>query len=196
MTGQTQKTLIVAAIFLIFPHVARADGSSFPAFDQVQATIQSHLDESKIGSTDLISRNDVRSLLGKLKDIGWKVEDGDDILGSLLSDNHVLVKVLSTKHGQRFMRKVAGYQLIYDRLDRISQEPGGRQLLQSLIKLPDGHRYARANTPGAVPDLVAFLPKGRSGRTRRVADYNQPTGKIYTASALMTRLEESYRRAQ
>ena len=90
------------------------------------------------------------------------------------------------------MRRVSGYKLIYDRLDRIAHESGGQRLIRDLIKLPDGARYARWSPGRGVPGLVDFLPKNRSGKTRTVKDYTKPTGKIYTQKQLLERLEESY----
>ena len=91
------------------------------------------------------------------------------------------------------MRKAASYGLIYDRLERIADERGGQQLLRDLIKLPDAEKYAPQKTARAVPNLVDFLPKDASGKTRTVKDYQKPTGHIYTANDLVRWLQVLHR---
>ena len=91
------------------------------------------------------------------------------------------------------MRKVAGQERIYDRLDRISQVAGGESLLQGLVRLPDGERYTMRNPPRGRPDLLELLPKDGSGKTRTIKDYGKPTGQIYTEADLVERLAASHR---
>jgi hypothetical protein len=144
---------------------------------------------------DIITKGDVQPLFGRLNELGWPVKDQQAILAQLLGKEDFLVATLRTNAGRRFMGKVSRYDLMYDRLDRIARESGGRELLTSLVRLPDGQRYASPRRPRAVPGLVDMLPKNASGKTRKVADYNKPTGRIYTADQLLQRLQQSYDRA-
>ncbi len=93
------------------------------------------------------------------------------------------------------MRQVSSRELIYDRLDRISRESGGPQLIQDIVKLPDGERYAKPKSGHGVPDLLDLLPKKASGETRKIANYHKPSGSIYTTNDLIVRLAESHRQA-
>lgn len=141
---------------------------------------------------DLISQSEVAPIFRELAERGWEVEDRDEIRKDVLPAGDPVVAVLRSTHGRKFMARVSGYKLIYDRLDRIVREPGGQRLLEDLVKLPDAARYAKVDTGGGVPDLVGFLPKTRSGKTRQVKDYDKATGKIYTVDQLIERLRESH----
>src|SRR6185503_17441521 len=113
-----------------------------------------------------------------------------------LPDQHVVVRTLRSAAGKKFMRQVSGRELMYDRLDRISEVSGGTLLIQDLVKLPNGERYAKPMSGGGVPDLLDLLPKNASGQTRRIRDYHKPTGRFYTVSDLVAGLKESYRKAE
>ena len=72
---------------------------------------------------------------------------------------------------------------------------GGPRLIQDLVKLPDGEKYCKPKSGGGVPDLLDLLPKNASGKTRQIANYDEPTGHIYTQEHLLTRLGESYKKS-
>ena len=143
---------------------------------------------------DLISRSEVNQVLSQLALLGWSPDDRAQIEADTLSDSSSLVRILRTTEGRRFMRKVAGQEQVFDRLDRISQVAGGEALLQSLVKLPDGERFAMRKPPRGRPDLLDLLPKNASGKTRTIKDYDKRTGQIYSEADLIKRLEASYRR--
>ena len=195
--GSWQQTLLICAILISSNQFVKAgDRSELPNFSTVEKTATEFFRKTERGPTDLITRSEVKQLTKQLADIGWEVADAAEIIAAALPDSHALVSTLRSKQGQKFMRKVAGYKLIYDRLDRVSQVSGGQRMLQSLVKLPDGQRYAAKQTRGGVPDLLALLPKSGSGKKRTVSKYNEPTGSIYTAKDLLARLRKSYEVAQ
>ena len=168
-----------------------------PTWNDVVKAVTSNFDGRRLtGRHDLIARGDVTPLFVVLAKLGWKVEDRDQILNELLPDSHFLVQQLRSQPGQRFIKKVASESLIYDRLDRISQERGGQALIHDLIRLPDGDRYARQNPGQAVPNLLDLLPKDASGRTRQIRNYGKPTGKIYVRDQFVKRLDASYQAAE
>jgi len=51
---------------------------------------------------------------------------------------------------------------------------------------------AKMDRPRGVPGFLELLPKNRSGKTRTIKDYQQPTGLIYTEKQLLKRLKQSY----
>ena len=172
------------------------DAAGLPQFGTVKATMHAYfasLPNRQKG--DLISQGDVQPIFAVLQQLGWVVEDQKEILTMVLSDQDFLVRTLRSQRGERFMRQVANDKLIYDRLNRIVRVQGGQRMLEDLIKLPDGATYAKADRARAVPGLLDLLPKNRSGKTREIRDYNKPTGKIYTATQLIDRLETSHRTA-
>ncbi|MCA9228940.1 MAG: hypothetical protein KDA47_25160, partial [Planctomycetales bacterium] len=146
--------------------------------------------------TDLLSQAEVSPLFESMsKQIHWEPADRAELLRRVPAASEFLVQQLRSERGTLFMRKVAGEELIYDRLDRISRESGGQALIRDLIKLPDAERYAKKETARAVPDLVELLPRKRNSRDRVVKDYDQPTGRLYTIDAFMAALKASYDQA-
>ena len=175
------------------PSVQGSDSSQLPSLSIVTSTVRKHFVELKNRRPgDLISRSDVEPILAELEQQGWVVSDEAQILSAMLDSGHFLVRTLHSRDGKQFMRQVLGYKLIYDRLDRISAESGGQRLIRDMIKLPDGAKYAKLTPPRGVPAMTDFLPKNRSGKSRRVPDYRKPTGRIYTQVQLLERLTKSY----
>ncbi|MDA1050010.1 MAG: hypothetical protein O3C40_05965 [Planctomycetota bacterium] len=173
------------------------DPRAFPSLAEIQAVVDQHFAENpQLRTGDIISQNEVRPLFSKFEASGWKVEDRDEILKKLLSDNDPLLRILRGPDGSKFMGQVANDKLIYDRLDRIAREPGGQRLLSDLVKLPNAARFAKYKTQPGVPDLEDFLPKDRSGKTRRVKDYDKATEKIYTVADFKKALQKSYETAR
>jgi hypothetical protein len=162
---------------------------TLPKFDKVAGLVQRHfasLPDYQTG--DIIAKSDVQPIFKKIESLGWEVRDEKAILERVPAGQDFLVRQLRSKQGKDLMRQVSGYPLIYDRMDRISQQTGGEQLLRDLPKLPDAHK--------AVAHLVDFLPKTGSSRTPHVKDYDKATGRIYTQKQLLHQLEQAYQLAQ
>jgi hypothetical protein len=102
--------------------------------------------------------------------------------------NDYLVQRLRTPRGRQFMRRIANYPGAYDRLDRLSWLPYGKQTVQDLIQKKGGEDMIKYITtaPGGneLGKMLSNAPKG--------ANFNQPTGRIYTAALLLARLKTSY----
>lgn len=129
---------------------------------------------------DLISRSQAKAMFDELARRGWKIPRSDELVEKVLPDDDSLVKDLRTAKGRRFMRKVSRYSSAYDRLDRLDKLPGGRQTVKSLIDDPDGHKMLEylTSTSGGT-ELGKMLAKSPRG-----ADFNKPTGRIYTSPML------------
>jgi hypothetical protein len=192
--------VILATLYATgFPPRLRASESvkQLPEFSSIEKSVIDHFATRKdFRRGDLISKRDVKPIFASLKMAGWQVADEADILALILDEGKAVVRTLRSRNGQKFMRRVSGYRLIYDRLDRLSREPGGQRLISDLVKLPDAQRYAKMTPQRGVPSMLEFLPKTRSGKQRRVADYDKPTGRIYTMDAFLERLRESHAQAQ
>jgi hypothetical protein len=188
----------VASLYSVVATIAApAKETVLPPFSEVQGVVESHFAEAKDrGPRDLISRSEVERALDEVKKLGWDVQDREKILAQILPDQHVLVVTFRTPAGRKFMQQISGRELMYDRLDRISEVSGGSRLIRDIVKLPDGERYAKPKSGGGIPDLLDLLPKNASGQTRRIADYHKPTGHIYTVADLLAKLADSYRTAQ
>ncbi|MCA9219215.1 MAG: hypothetical protein KDA71_02745 [Planctomycetales bacterium] len=179
------------------PEVSRAQSKIFPSWGQVLGLAEIHFQSlPDFERTDLLSQAEVSPLFESMsKQIHWEPADRAELLRRVPATSEFLVQQLRSERGTLFMRKVAGEELIYDRLDRISRESGGQALIRDLIKLPDAERYAKKETARAVPDLVELLPRKRNSRDRVVKDYDQPTGRLYTIDAFMAALKASYDQA-
>jgi hypothetical protein len=176
---------------------SRADEPKLPPFEEIEKTVEGYFQENRERrEEDILSRSQVTDVLLQLEQLGWPVPDAKELISDVLDDQHVLVQTLRTPAGRRFLAKVAKRDLIYDRLDRISEVSGGPQLIRDLVKLPDGEKYAKPRSGGGVPDLLDLLPKNASGKTRRVKNYDEPTGHIYTTKDLLDRLAESHAKCQ
>jgi len=83
------------------------------------------------------------------------------------------------------MRKIAGHQGAYSRLDRLSSISRGQTLVNDLIRKKGGD------------ELVTYLATTKHGRqlgeqlaaTPNGVDLNKPTGRIYTATDLIAELK-------
>jgi hypothetical protein len=172
---------------------ASADNSNRPPFETVQQRVRASLEEDReYRPFDILAQSQVAEIFSHLRESGWPVPDEAAVLERVLSDEHTLVRTMRTAAGRRFLSKVSGRDLIYDRLDRVAGVSGGPELLRDLVKLPDGERYARPRPGGGIPDLRDLLPKNASGKTRTIPHYDEPTGKIYTAADLLEELRKQY----
>lgn len=172
------------------------DVVSLPPFEDVEQVVDRYyVSQKDFRPTDLISQRDAQAIFDQLKRIGWDVADQKQITSQVLPDNHFLIQLLRSPAGKKFMRKTSSFGLIYDRLDRVSMQPGGRQLITDLIKLPNSEQFAKQKTTQGDPDLVALLPKDILGNNQQIANYSKPTGKIYTQSDLLDRLKTSHKLA-
>ncbi len=86
------------------------------------------------------------------------------------------------------MRQSGKYPLAYDRIDRLSRMIMGEKNVRALIRGPDGYKMIQ---------YMTSTPYGRNmgqmlSQDPRGADFNSPTGRLYTADALLGRLQQSY----
>jgi hypothetical protein len=183
------RPLVLSISLLAICFVASRLEAANPTAGQIQQVVSNYfetLPDYKPG--DLITQKDVKAVLAEMSNQGWQVPQAKELLNSALQDGDALAGLMSTKNGKRLMRKVASYKLVYDRMDRVARVSGGERMIRDLAKLPDGQRYLQMQTPPGVPDMLALLPKQRSGKVRSVKDYDKPTGRVYTAQALAKRI--------
>jgi len=163
-----------------------------PPFDEVKKIVQKHFASlPNYRDGDIIARGDVRPLFTKFEGIGWKVADRKEIVAAVMDEGSFLVRNLRTAKGRKFMRQIASYPDGYDRTDRLSRLPHGQGSVQQLIRGPDGAKMIEYMTtaPGG-KNLGKQLSRGPKGR-----NFNDPTGRIYTAKDLLTRLKASHTEA-
>ena len=166
----------------------RGDGR-LSDFSKVKDLVQWHFSGRRDQTPgDILSRSNVEPILKQLRLIGWVIPDQKSILNRVLRDDDYLVRQLRTTVGRKFMRNVREYSMIYDRMDRLTGLANGRKALQEMIKMPDGHKVMlqlTKKTDGQKRDPLL-------ARVRTDANFDKPTGRIYTVEHLLAALKKSY----
>lgn len=159
--------------------------------DQVKQLVAQHF-QSLPGYRpgDIISQSEVEAVLKQLAAYGFQPEDSQEIIADTLPDSSSLVTLLRSPRGRKYMSKVNGYTLIYDRLDRVTRVSSGVTTLDMLIRLPNGEKFShlKSQLPKGVPDILDLMPKKGNGLVRSIKDYEKPTGRIYSEADLVKRL--------
>jgi hypothetical protein len=161
----------------------------FPSFDLVTTTVQEAL-AARHGyrAGDLLTVSTVDPVFGELAKINWKVSDRKDISKLLLPDGDWLARQLTSRGGRQFMRAVSELPQGFDRVDRLRRMPYGQRQLQDLIYAPDGSKiFEYMTTTSGGKNLSKMLTHGVNG-----ANFDRPTGRIYTELQLIKRLKKSY----
>jgi len=178
--------LVVAACLVAS---AAADTNKLPTLNEVLTIAQRRfatLPDYRPG--DLISRSQVQPIFEDLKGAGWIVRDQAQILALVPSDDEWFVRQLRSASGRTFVRQSARFPLSYDRIDRLSNMLMGHQNVKALMAGPDGYKmilYMTTTPYGRnMGQMLSQAPYG--------ADFNSPTGRLYTAEAFLNRLAESY----
>jgi hypothetical protein len=185
-----QAALVLAAVTQSSegaPSQPAKASNKLPSLAAVKAVVEKTLGQDRdYRPGDLLSQRRVAAVLTQLKAAGWDMPQSRELMARVPADNEFLVRALSTKKGVAFMRTVSTMSGGYDRVDRLSRIPQGQQLVERLINGPDGYKlidYLTESRGGE--ELGAML-----GRTAQGADFNRPTGRIYTATQLLGELEK------
>jgi hypothetical protein len=175
--------------------VARAatEPKPLPSLSEVRELVLRHfalLPDHRPG--DIIARSEVAPLFPQLERLGWTVIDRKLILRKVPADSDYLIRKLRTRRGRKFMRRIADYPNAYDRLDRLSWLPHGKQTVHDLIYKTGGDEMIKYLTTASggkeLGKMLSNAPKG--------ANFNKPTGRIYTVKMLLEQLEKSYAAAE
>lgn len=187
-------TAIAYSLALLYCAAASAADSSpvnekLPAFKEVEKLIVARFGSDDHELTDLITREQTEELFAEIEKLGWNIRDGKQILARIPSESEFFVRqLLGSKKGRSFMRDVAPMPLGYDRVDRISHLDRGHQFVRDMVKGPYGYKF------------IEYLTETRYGKNmgRQLRDapdganFNKPTGRIYTAEQLLPILHEQY----
>lgn len=168
---------------------ARSAEDEPPSFDAVsQAVLGYFAAQEGYEPGDLISRSQVEAALDLVEQVGWDVPDRKQVAALALSDNSFLIKVLSTKRGQRFMRQVGHQPNGFSYLDRLSSIDNGHNVIKQLIDAKDGYLMIEymATTKGG-HNLGRMMADVKHG-----VNLNKLTDRIYTADELVELLAVLY----
>jgi hypothetical protein len=190
-----RRTLLFSAAIVLLGVVvavaAEKNGGSvkpIPSMSEIRdAVLRYFRDQHDYRAGDLVTKEQVEPLLRQLQRMGLPLPDAKQILEKVPAKDEFLAEQFATPNGQSFMRQISGYKDGYDRVDRLSRLPYGRQTVIDLIRGPDGYKMIEYMTtsPGgqALGGQLSDAPLGK--------DFNEPTGRIYTAEKLLPRLEKS-----
>jgi len=187
--------LFMVVIAVLVPAGRGAGNESKLSLDQVKELVAAHFRSNPhYRPGDIISQSEVEAALRQLATYGFQPEDSQEILGDTLPDSNPLITLLRTGRGRKYMAKVNGYTLIYDRLDRVSRVSGGQTTLDMLVRLPNGEKFSslKGELPKGVPDILDLMPKTGNGLVRSIKGYEKPTGRIYSEADLVERLSRSF----
>jgi len=163
-----------------------------PTFKAIAERVQRELQrDTSYQDGDLLVRTTVEGVLKQVKALGWSVPREAELLRRVLADDDFVARTLRSGDGRVFMRDIKNLSGGYDTVDRLARIPRGEATLRGLIRGPDGWKMIQymATTKGG-NNLGQQLAKVPSG-----GDFNQPTGRIYTAKALLSELQKRYAEA-
>ncbi|MGE3315400.1 MAG: hypothetical protein AB7O26_09805 [Planctomycetaceae bacterium] len=158
-----------------------------PKFDDIQQAVVKQLALGKdYQPGDLLTDAAIAPIFRSIEELGWNVQPRKEIERLFLPENDWLAKQLRTKKGKIFMRNVAKNADGFDRIDRLRRMPGGEKQLSELIQSPEGFKMVEymTTTPGG-KNLGKQLSRGKNG-----ANFNEPTGRLYTQKQLIERLKQ------
>ena len=186
---------VVSTLLALVPAVAAepaggpAQAKPIPAFAEVQRTVVRYFQAYRdFQPGDLITAADVEPLLAELRQKGLPLGDAEEILADVPGKGEFLVGQFSTPAGRKFMRRIAAYPNVYDRLDRLAHLPNGQQTVRDLIRNPGGEKMvAYMTTTVSGRELGKILTDGPEAKLFTVA-----TGRIYTVAMLLARLQQSH----
>ena len=124
----------------------------------------------------------------QLQRMGLPLSDAKQILDKLPAKGEFLVEQFSTPSGRKLIHGVAAAPNLYDRLDRLSQMPHGQQTIRDMINGPGGQKMVdyMMKSPAGV-GIGKILSSGPQAE-----QFGDPTGRIYTVDALLSRLQQSH----
>ena len=181
--------LLVGSFAAAGAYEARGAKRSLPEFTAVRAAVDKYFATLRnYRPGDLISQSDWLTVAKELDRLGWKPSDAAQIRDAVLPDKSFLIQQSRSQEGRAFMRQIAQLPQGYDRLEHLSRLPYGEASITRLIDGPDGYKLL---------DYMTTAPGGRElGKMLSVdeggANFNKPTGRIYTVDALLQQLEQSY----
>ena len=134
----------------------------------------------------LLTRGQATRAVAMLEAKGWTTDKKDDLLKRTLPDDDILVRQLNDPAGKKFLEKIGKVDGSIDRVDRLARMPQGETNINDLIrKVPNGHEWITSmlNTPHG-RRMAQRLESAKGG-----ADFNEPTGRIYTVRDFVDALD-------
>lgn len=165
---------------------------ALPSPTDVQSAVQGFFKELPgYQPGGLVTRAQVAPLFRRLRSLGWEVADSADILAALPAPNDPIVRALQGPAGASFQKKLATIPQGYDYVARLLALPRGKEVVADLVQAPGGEamiQYLSTTPGGKRTGAMLSRPAGH--------DFNQSTGRLYTAEDVAARLKASYTAAR
>jgi hypothetical protein len=140
----------------------------------------------------VITRPEAQGFFAELEKLGWNPDNRQEILANVPPPDDFLVQELRTRSGRQFTGRIATYPQAFDRLERLSRLAYGKEHVKGIIGGPGGDRWIKyITTDKRGIELSQSMSRAKNG-----ADFDKPTGRIYTVQMLLEQLQGSYQRAK
>lgn len=181
--------VVTALLAFCAENAISATPQKLPSMTDILTYVDQHFANTKdFRPGDIISTSYVAPLFDGLEKMSWSVPNRKSLLERVPSDKNYVVQQLRTDRGRKFMQQICNLPLGYDRLFHLASIPLGQQQVHDLIRLKDGYKmieYMTTTKQGKnLGTQLSYSPHG--------ANFNQPTGQIYTVEVLKAELEKSY----
>lgn len=196
-TSHIRRTWLVAHYWVVgmllavvlMPSAGAAERNA-PTMEQVEKVIADHLARKRdYQPGDLITRADMEPIFNRLLELGVEPANRETLYDQFLPYNSFLASELSMPAGRKFMRQVSKYPNVYDRLERLSWMPAGRELIREMTQRADGPEVLLSLTTPQGAKAVEQIMAGDI----RGQNFHLPTGHIHTAEQLIQQLRESHK---
>ncbi len=136
---------------------------------------------------DLITREQGKKLIDAIGKLGWTPTNDEELLAKMHEAKDPICELLLTDKGRPFMRRVLKLPQGIDRVDNLIKLPDGRALVKRLLHDKGGD------------ELIQYLTTSEGGKNlgkmlgkEAHVNFNKPTGRLYTAKALLLEVEAQY----
>jgi hypothetical protein len=136
---------------------------------------------------DLIAREHGKKLIDAIGKLGWTPSNDEELLAKMPDAKDPLCELLLTDKGRPFMRRVLKLPQGLDRVDNLLKLSNGRAIVKQLLNDKGGDQ------------LIEYLTTSEGGKNlgkmlgkEAHVEFNKPTGRLYTAKALLLEVEAQY----
>ncbi|MBN2577873.1 MAG: hypothetical protein JXB10_02695 [Pirellulales bacterium] len=184
--------LMIGGCFAV-AQTTSAEKSNASLQDEVERYVEHYFEnQPDFSPAYLITREQTEPLLEAFRRRGWSSKMIDSLAKRLVSKEDFLARELDSPAGRKFMKQIAQYPHAYDRLDRLSRLPLGRQTVHDLIyKVGGGDMIEYLTTSAGGKEMGKMLSQDPHGQ-----DFNKPTGRIYTLPMLVAAFREEISKAR
>ena len=173
--------------------VATSEKKPLPEFPQIEKAAAEYfakLPDYQPGG--VITRPEAEGFFASLETLGWNPDNRQEILAKVPPPDDFLVEELRTRSGKKFMGRIATYPEALDRLDRLSQLAYGKRHVKGLVNGRGGDQWIKyITTDKRGIELSRSMSRAKNG-----ADFDKPTGRVYTVQMLLDELEASHKKAK